>query len=281
MTSNNRRLPFLEPTIKSLFALSGNQCAFPTCRSPIIDELGQVVAQIAHIVGVGEKNTARAGPTFSPEQLREPSNLLLLCYAHHKATNDETTYPVERMLRMKEQHEQRFSALTASLLATDYEDVTTATRFAAPGDIGALEARDYPESVIGANDQHLLAALQQLARVPIQLRSILATVIELGVDEDGLAWRADDNLVRRTLGNPGAQYNADVESLCELGLLYRAYDGREDEPGSNGLLELVTSYKERFFIKEGVLLALSTAMHEQLATPHTLFVRLDWRCFEG
>ena len=40
------------PTLKKLFALSGNECAFPGCKAPMVDAgSGIVVGEICHIKG--------------------------------------------------------------------------------------------------------------------------------------------------------------------------------------------------------------------------------------
>ncbi|MGH7794506.1 MAG: hypothetical protein ACREQ2_06375 [Candidatus Binatia bacterium] len=38
-----------EKTIKQLFALSGNVCAFPDCKVPIIEPTGTITGEICHI----------------------------------------------------------------------------------------------------------------------------------------------------------------------------------------------------------------------------------------
>lgn len=38
-----------EQTIKKLFALSGNLCAFPGCSSPIVEAAGAITGEICHI----------------------------------------------------------------------------------------------------------------------------------------------------------------------------------------------------------------------------------------
>jgi hypothetical protein len=73
-----KRLPPTQETIKKLFALSGNQCAFPNCIKVIISSKGNVVGQVCHISAADE-----GGPRFDPaqsnEQRRAFDNLLLMC----------------------------------------------------------------------------------------------------------------------------------------------------------------------------------------------------------
>jgi hypothetical protein len=96
------------PTVKRLFALSGNRCAFPDCPTRLVErDTGSVVGEVCHIKG--EKPSA---PRFDPAQSNEErhgfDNLILLCNVHHKVIDDNPqTYPVERLLKMKEDHETR------------------------------------------------------------------------------------------------------------------------------------------------------------------------------
>src|SRR5947209_8517393 len=96
------------PTVKRLFALSGNRCAFPDCPTRLVErDTGSVVGEVCHIKG--EKPTA---PRFDQGQSNEErhafDNLILLCNVHHKVIDDNPqTYPVERLLKMKEDHETR------------------------------------------------------------------------------------------------------------------------------------------------------------------------------
>lgn len=93
-------------TIKRLFALSGNRCAFPKCPLPLIDMAsGKTTGRICHIraQGVG-------GPRYDLNQ-PEPDrhgfdNLLLLCPIHHDVIDsDVEAYSVDRLLSMKNDHE--------------------------------------------------------------------------------------------------------------------------------------------------------------------------------
>jgi hypothetical protein len=96
------------PTVKRLFALSGNRCAFPECSTRLVErDTGSVVGEVCHIKG--EKPTA---PRFDQAQSNEErhgfGNLILLCNVHHKVIDDNPqTYPIERLLKMKEDHETR------------------------------------------------------------------------------------------------------------------------------------------------------------------------------
>lgn len=95
------------PTIKKLFALSGNCCAFPHCTTPLIDEIsGKVTGKICHIKGQ-RPNGPRYDPNQSEEKRQSISNLLLLCPIHHDVIDTDTeSYTGERLYKMKQDHEK-------------------------------------------------------------------------------------------------------------------------------------------------------------------------------
>lgn len=94
------------PVIKRLFAHSGNQCAFPTCKAPIVD--GPIVlGEVCHITAASSN-----GPRYDATQTDEVrdgfDNLILLCPNHHTVIDaDLESYTVERLQKMKREHEDR------------------------------------------------------------------------------------------------------------------------------------------------------------------------------
>jgi hypothetical protein len=97
------------PTVKKLFAFSGNLCAFPKCKTPVVyPGSDSIVCEVCHIKG--EKSTAaRWDPNQSDEDRHGFDNLILLCGVHHKVVDDdEDAYTVERLRKMKRDHEMKF-----------------------------------------------------------------------------------------------------------------------------------------------------------------------------
>jgi len=101
--------------LKTLFALSGNQCAFPGCDEHLLAEPGngsdstKVLGEIAHIVPHGDEGP-RSDPTFPKERLNEHDNLILLCpNCHHgKVDAFPHQYNVQVLRQMKRDHEAQF-----------------------------------------------------------------------------------------------------------------------------------------------------------------------------
>jgi hypothetical protein len=100
------------PTIKRLFARSGNRCAFPRCAATLIDS-GTVVGKICHIKGA-KPGSARYDASQSAAERHGFDNLILLCGRHHDVIDaDEEAYTVERLLKMKADHESRAAEVDA------------------------------------------------------------------------------------------------------------------------------------------------------------------------
>jgi hypothetical protein len=102
---------YTDAILKKLFALSGNQCAFPGCLVPVVDgDSGIVVAEICHIKGKSP-NGPRYDDTQSNEERNGYDNLVVMCAPHNKIVDHPDTrdqYPVERLRQMKEDHEAKF-----------------------------------------------------------------------------------------------------------------------------------------------------------------------------
>ena len=95
------------PTLRDLFVHSGNQCAFPDCERVLVNRKGQWVGEVCHIRGAlpgGE----RFDPSMTNEERRARANLLLLCHEHHVETDNVAEFPVDRLTRIKADHEARF-----------------------------------------------------------------------------------------------------------------------------------------------------------------------------
>lgn len=95
-------------TIKRLFAVSGNICAFAHCPQPLVDAMsGTVTGEICHIKA---QNTE--GPRYDASQTEQArhgyDNLVLMCSPHHKIIDsDILTYTVDVLEEIKKNHEAK------------------------------------------------------------------------------------------------------------------------------------------------------------------------------
>ncbi|MDY0969066.1 hypothetical protein [Sphingomonas sp. CFBP9021] len=172
-----KRLAHSKEVLRELFAKSGNVCAYPGCRAMMIDKKGLFVGQVCHISGVrGE----RFNQLMSNEQRAAAANLILMCYPHHVETNDVTAFPVERLTRMKDDHEALFSdpgmrlykAYVDQSARKGLRQATTAQRFCR-----VLGWQQTPvEAQETADDINLVG--EKLAKLDVQSRLFLCAVVE-------------------------------------------------------------------------------------------------------
>jgi hypothetical protein len=108
---------YTDPTLKKLFGLSGNMCAFPECNAAIIDSTFEIlVGEICHI-----KSKSSNGPRYDSNQTDEErnsyENLLVMCNPHNKIVDHPDTrdkFPVELLRRFKDDHEAQFKNTVVS-----------------------------------------------------------------------------------------------------------------------------------------------------------------------
>lgn len=102
-----KRLGPTADTVRMLLLRSGNQCYFPDCEHVIFNDNDLLVAECCHIEAAlpgGE----RFNPTQSEEERRAIDNLLFLCHKHHVETDDTSVYTVEKLKKIKQNHENKF-----------------------------------------------------------------------------------------------------------------------------------------------------------------------------
>jgi len=113
-------------TIKTLFGLSGNLCAYPECTEEMTNPAWRTVCgEIAHIRGE-KPGSARYDPSMTDEERCDYWNLILLCPLHHKLIDglDPDGHSVERLQDMKAHHEERMGE------RTNWADEDDLTKFA-------------------------------------------------------------------------------------------------------------------------------------------------------
>ena len=113
---------YSQKTLGLLWGRSGNTCAHPECRNPLIVgateiDPAAILGHIAHIHSSSDKGP-RAKKGLTPQQRDAYENLLLLCRHHHGLVDVQySTYSAEELLSWKERHEAEVEAGRRTALA--------------------------------------------------------------------------------------------------------------------------------------------------------------------
>ena len=100
------RLQIKRDTYRALFAKSGNLCAFPDRNDEMVTIREVFVGKICHIEAA-EPDGPRFNVDSDDEKGRSFENLMLMCYKHHRETDDVEVYDEESLKKMKHEHEAR------------------------------------------------------------------------------------------------------------------------------------------------------------------------------
>ncbi|MDR2001939.1 MAG: hypothetical protein LBQ74_02815 [Prevotella sp.] len=101
----------LEPkpsTVKKLFALSGNKCAFENCNNNLV--IGDtLIGEICHIEAA-EPGGSRWNKALDDELCRDFNNLILMCpNCHTLIDSDEKKYTTDLLMSWKKRHIEKFN----------------------------------------------------------------------------------------------------------------------------------------------------------------------------
>ncbi len=114
-------------TLKRLYALSGNLCAFPMCERTFVNwDDDTNFSNICHIedANANTHKADRYNSNMSDKERSEYSNLILLCPNHHIETNDPAKYSVVTLKEMKRKHEEDVeNNLTGKTIISKYPSV--------------------------------------------------------------------------------------------------------------------------------------------------------------
>lgn len=105
--ADTKRLAPTAETLKMLLLRSGNKCAYPGCDHVVFNDKDKLVAECCHIEAAlpgGERYNVNQ----TEENRRSIENLLFLCHKHHVETDDVNIYTVEKLKKIKQDHEDNF-----------------------------------------------------------------------------------------------------------------------------------------------------------------------------
>lgn len=181
MPEKPKRLTPTSATVRELYLKSGNECAFPSCSHRIIDADGVLIGEICHIEAA-LPGGVRFNVEHTNEERRQIENLMLMCHAHHKVTDDDSAYPVARLKEMKAAHESRFTDVVGQIRRSIGDETQTTS----VGLASTLAKMDqvldwhFTREELRPHVQHVNALAQRLRDVPRRTRELLAVIIRRG-----------------------------------------------------------------------------------------------------
>ncbi|MEY3240187.1 MAG: hypothetical protein RIR11_1625 [Bacteroidota bacterium] len=179
MKEDPKRLaPSLE-IARELYLKSGNQCAFYGCTNLIMDSDGNYIGELCHI-----ESAMSGGERFNPDQSNEDrrafSNLMLMCHKHHVITNNTDLWTVEKMQKLKKEHESKFSNIADKIIA-QFTDFTKLISIEYSNNLYLIN-----EVLKWGNEPYMLQETlldintfaNELSKIPLKTRSILSIILE-------------------------------------------------------------------------------------------------------
>lgn len=176
--SDRKRLPPVNRTTRELYLLSGNQCAFPNCTEPLLKNNNTWNCEVAHIYGV-RAASARADHGLTNEQLRAPSNLVLMCPNHHTEIDNkelESTYTVAVVEGYKAEHEAKYRSALGGL--EQIVDSTAGVVVKKPKNLCALDGfNDTDDEDINESIRMAAPFIDALAEQPPAMRDLISLIL--------------------------------------------------------------------------------------------------------
>jgi hypothetical protein len=103
-------------TLKRLYSLAHNQCAFPTCKVTFVNwDDDTNFSNICHIedANATTHKADRYNASMTDGQRADYKNLILLCPNHHIETNDPSKYNAAALKKMKRDHETKMAEIVS------------------------------------------------------------------------------------------------------------------------------------------------------------------------
>lgn len=118
---------------------SYNRCAMPDCRKELVIEKtdsdpAAIIGRIAHIKG-DKIGSARHDPNMTDNERNSCENLIFVCGdCHTKIDNQPNTYTVEKLLRIKNEHEAWGRDSTKKeVINVSFAEISVVTKFLVSG----------------------------------------------------------------------------------------------------------------------------------------------------
>lgn len=220
MQEKAKRLKPTAKVLRELYMKSGNQCAFPGCYEPIIDENGNYIGQLCHIEAAEEKGE-RFNPNMTDEERRSYDNLMLMCYKHHIETNDVNRYPVSELKIMKRQHEDKFSNIINNMLNSivdyGYENNYRETKSCKSLSAVLQYGNSDEQNIVTAKVLNLL--MNKLIDVPIETRCFLEVMVARSYQDKMYNCVVPLHEIEKATGKDATYLLAHIEILCRRNII--------------------------------------------------------------
>lgn len=180
MTKKAKRLSISMGVLRRLFVYSGNQCAYPGCNNKIVNEDGTYVSQICHIEAAKEGGE-RYNPNMTDEERADFPNLLLLCYEHHRVTNNVKEYPVKKLQKMKKQHESKFKNLLKDMNKSMIADITKKQEIILPKSLDSMNEIlkwYHNENELQSAVDLMCSAIRVLTKITPETRAVFLVMLD-------------------------------------------------------------------------------------------------------
>ena len=213
----------LEPTkeiLRELFLKSGNECAFPGCNHKIISSNGVFLAQICHIEAANEGGQ-RFNENQTNEERRAFNNLLLMCHAHHKITDDTEQYPTERLNDIKDQHEAKFTDIV-STIQNSFKDHTAVSKIRPPKSLSQFnQVLGWNHNVEELNEmlEEVCEYSENLKNLPIQARQVFYLMVKRAIDENMNGLHISEHEIKLVTGAHHIQLTEVIQVLDKYGFI--------------------------------------------------------------
>lgn len=115
-------------TVRRLFAVSMNRCAFPDCETPVLDHKSNtILAEVCHI-RARSKGGLRYDLNQTDDERNGFDNLILMCAVHHKlidAPENLHRFLPDALITLKALHEQKARTITCKVVQLTEEQLAT------------------------------------------------------------------------------------------------------------------------------------------------------------
>lgn len=174
MATTRKRIP--DAVANRLFALSGNECAFPRCSNKVTMHEGEerpvTVGERAHLAGVGRQGP-RSEAAGKLADVDAVENLILLCHECHKRVDENPRiYSVEVLAKYKLDHEAKVARRTPETHVELHEEAV---------DVSILPVTAMPQRIYVAPTEYRTTeeVAERLPR-PRRHEEVLAFVLSAG-----------------------------------------------------------------------------------------------------